>query len=152
MKNVGIDMKEKLDSKFNFLSNAIANLNLQFHNVSKGKGVVEEDSILGEPVRVRIPDLIHITDLGYTLTHTYTYHAANSPPRVDFPRFDGTNPRAWVINCNNYFKIIKNVAEDQMVLWLLCISKVEQPFGIIHFMLIMMMFHGLSLWRFCCRS
>lgn len=115
MKNVGIDMKEKLDSKFNFLSNAIANLNLQFHNVSKGKGVVEEDSILGEPVRVRIPDLIHITDLGYTLTHTYTYHAANSPPRVDFPRFDGTNPRAWVINCNNYFKIIKNVAEDQMV-------------------------------------
>lgn len=34
---------------------------------------------------------------------------------MNFPRFDGTNPRAWIINCNNYFKIVKNVAEDQKV-------------------------------------
>lgn len=36
-------------------------------------------------------------------------------PRVDFPKFDGTNPRDWMLKCNNYFKIIPNIPYSKRV-------------------------------------
>lgn len=32
---------------------------------------------------------------------------------MDFPRFDGTSPRAWIVKCNTYFKTGQNILKDQ---------------------------------------
>lgn len=41
---------------------------------------------------------------------------AHSPlPRIEFPRFDGTNPWAWILKCNNYFKLMLSVPDSQRV-------------------------------------
>lgn len=36
-------------------------------------------------------------------------------PCADFPRFDGSNPRAWILRCNSYFKVIPNIPETLKV-------------------------------------
>lgn len=36
-------------------------------------------------------------------------------PRVEFPRFDGTNPRIWMIKCASYFKLMPSVPDAQRV-------------------------------------
>lgn len=33
------------------------------------------------------------------------YHSFPRPPRVDFPLFDGDNPRAWRLKCEAYFQV-----------------------------------------------
>lgn len=41
---------------------------------------------------------------------------AHSPlPRLDFPRFDGSNPRAWILKCTSYFKLMPNIPDSQKV-------------------------------------
>lgn len=118
IESMGAEMKEHVNSKFDLLNTAISNMQLQFQNINKGKGVMEE-SILGEP-----PSHLKFEAEQYKPQSAYKYrshsenyhhHLSNSPPRVDFPIFDGTNPRAWIVKCNTYFKIVKNVDEDQKV-------------------------------------
>lgn len=36
-------------------------------------------------------------------------------PKVEFPHFDGDNPRAWIRKCNRYFQVISTIGEDQKV-------------------------------------
>ncbi|KAG8370608.1 hypothetical protein BUALT_Bualt13G0001100 [Buddleja alternifolia] len=36
----------------------------------------------------------------------------HSPSRLEFPRFDGDNPRAWIRKCNRYFQILSMIAEE----------------------------------------
>ncbi|KAK6150015.1 hypothetical protein DH2020_017540 [Rehmannia glutinosa] len=36
-------------------------------------------------------------------------------PRIDFARFDGSNPRSWILKCNGYFKLIPNIPDAQKV-------------------------------------
>lgn len=50
-------------------------------------------------------------------------------PKFDFPSFDGTNPRAWFLKCNHYFKMVRGLSdvdrvnmvcvnlEDKIALW-----------------------------------
>lgn len=37
------------------------------------------------------------------------------PPKVDFPKFDRTYPRAWILRCNAYFRMVPTVLENQKV-------------------------------------
>ncbi|KAG8385566.1 hypothetical protein BUALT_Bualt03G0058500 [Buddleja alternifolia] len=41
--------------------------------------------------------------------------ANHSLPRLEFPRFDGDNPRAWIKKCNRYFQILSTIAEEHKV-------------------------------------
>jgi len=51
-----------------------------------------------------IPDLsVHIANL-VPGSHSHTYHAG-STPKMDFPKFDGVNPRLWREQCEVYFEI-----------------------------------------------
>ncbi|KAK6118018.1 hypothetical protein DH2020_048243 [Rehmannia glutinosa] len=42
-------------------------------------------------------------------------HMISPLPKVDFPRFDGTHPRSWILKCNGYFKLIGNIPDTQKV-------------------------------------
>ncbi|XP_012857031.1 PREDICTED: uncharacterized protein LOC105976303 [Erythranthe guttata] len=39
----------------------------------------------------------------------------NPNPRLEFPRFDGTNPRSWLFKCQGYFQLVTNLTEKQKV-------------------------------------
>lgn len=45
---MGTEMKEHVNIKFDLLNIVISNMQLQFQNINKGEGAMEE-SILGEP-------------------------------------------------------------------------------------------------------
>lgn len=49
------------------------------------------------------------------MTDIYLHQSSNSPLKVGFPKFDGTQPRAWIFKCNTYFKIMQIVAEDRKI-------------------------------------
>ncbi|CAA0825197.1 Unknown protein, partial [Striga hermonthica] len=42
-------------------------------------------------------------------------HYMNPTSKIEFPRFDGSNPMAWILKCNGYFKFVPNVSETQKV-------------------------------------
>ncbi|XP_012848349.1 PREDICTED: uncharacterized protein LOC105968265 [Erythranthe guttata] len=36
-------------------------------------------------------------------------------PKIDFPRFDGSNPRTWLFKCQGYFQLVSNIPDTQKV-------------------------------------
>ncbi|KAK6127369.1 hypothetical protein DH2020_038880 [Rehmannia glutinosa] len=117
------EMQEQLpglNGKFDHLTNTLAAIQLQLLNPHKGKGPTEEESILGG----------HFSGSGSEGTH---FRNNNSPrnrmladaqgmqvitpiPKVDFPRFDGSFPRSWILKCNGYFKLVPNIPDAQKVI------------------------------------
>ncbi|CAA0811981.1 Unknown protein, partial [Striga hermonthica] len=37
-------------------------------------------------------------------------------PKVEFSRFDGNQPRSWILKCNSYFKLVPNIPDQQKVI------------------------------------
>ncbi|KAL0449609.1 UNVERIFIED_CONTAM: hypothetical protein Slati_1517300 [Sesamum latifolium] len=76
-------------------------------------------SILGEGpslIAERIPSSSHSPPHSYTdPVPTIPHNHLTNLARVDFPRFNGDEPRAWVRKCLRYFQIIYTVPEDQKV-------------------------------------
>ena len=35
----------------------------------------------------------------------------NAVSRLEFPRFDGTNPKSWVFKCHKYFSVVTDIPE-----------------------------------------
>lgn len=48
--------------------------------------------------------------------HTSSYSVNAASYRFDFPRFDGTYPRSWLLKALNYFKIMNIQDEDRVVI------------------------------------
>ncbi|KAG8374979.1 hypothetical protein BUALT_Bualt10G0051900 [Buddleja alternifolia] len=51
-------------------------------------------------------------------THsTSETHGSNytSFPKIEFPHFDGENPRPWILRSNRYFQVINTIPEEQKV-------------------------------------
>lgn len=48
-------------------------------------------------------------------TGTISNYIHSPLPRVDFPKFDGSNPRSWIIKCNSYFKLMSSIPDSQRV-------------------------------------
>ena len=60
--------------------------------------------ILGMP----LPRNIQGTPIGFALpVHPSEEIAPYNPPfpKIEFPKFDGTNPRLWWDNCERYFEV-----------------------------------------------
>lgn len=41
--------------------------------------------------------------------------AFNRIPGFEFPMFDGSNPKSWLLKCWNYFRVLKNIADGDKV-------------------------------------
>lgn len=56
------------------------------------------------------PNCSNSNQFGALLNHFSGRHPGDSfhSPKIEFPRFDGTNPRAWVRKCERYFQL-KNI-------------------------------------------
>lgn len=104
-------MKEMTDR----LAGNIFSIQTQLNQLQKGKGAEEDTAIQfrssdGDKYR---PPVFPKTRLGLEGSQQ-----GNTPlPKVDFPRFDGSNPRTWIIRCNGYFKMHPNISEDQKIVW-----------------------------------
>ncbi|KAG8376226.1 hypothetical protein BUALT_Bualt09G0041000 [Buddleja alternifolia] len=51
-------------------------------------------------------------------THsTSETHVSNYTPfpKIEFPHFDGENPRSWILRSNRYFQVINTISEEQKV-------------------------------------
>ncbi|KAK6119541.1 hypothetical protein DH2020_046708 [Rehmannia glutinosa] len=113
------DQMMGLNGKYEHLTNTLASIQLQLLNMNKGKGTADEESILGGPYPVT----------GSEGTYSRIQHSPRnrvgmeqqgmqviSPlPKIDFPKFDGSHPRSWILKCNGYFKLIPNIPDHQKV-------------------------------------
>ncbi|KAK6163811.1 hypothetical protein DH2020_000675 [Rehmannia glutinosa] len=119
---VTTDMQDQLmglNGKFEHLTNTLAAIRLQLLNINKGKGPMEEESILGGPYPW----------YGSESTNNRNQHSPrnrlqmdqqgiqmiNPMPRIEFPKFDRTQPRTWILKCNGYFKLVPNIPDTQKV-------------------------------------
>ncbi|KAH6797153.1 hypothetical protein C2S52_021707 [Perilla frutescens var. hirtella] len=84
---------------FEQLLNTLANMKLQLMNGSKGKGMTDDDPILGDPPPV----------------YGFGSQVISSLPKHEFPKFDGFHPRAWMLKCNEYFKVVPNIPDEQRI-------------------------------------
>lgn len=105
-----------MNSMLDNLANLIATLQLQLLNNSKGKGVGESESILGEPTPMYVAEAQHSQynpqNSGRMISESQEQHPL---PRVEFPSFDGSAPRKWILKCNGYFQIVPNLSHAQKI-------------------------------------
>lgn len=109
-----------VEGKFDHLTITLATIQLQLLNMTKMRSGGDGESVLGNP-----EFLMSGGDGGSGGSHhsfKYKLHneSGGSPmitplPKLEFPRFDGTHPRAWILKCQSYFKLIPNIPEQQKV-------------------------------------
>ncbi|KAK6136529.1 hypothetical protein DH2020_029725 [Rehmannia glutinosa] len=116
------DMTEQLNGingKYDHLTSTLAAIQLQLLNLHKGKGQLDEESILGAPYpgpatagnqtrTQQSPKRMQMEQQGV--------HMISPLPKLDFPRFDGTYPRSWILKCEGYFRLIPNIPDSQKVI------------------------------------
>lgn len=109
-------VNEKLDN----LTNLLATLQLQLLSKEKGKGVSKDESILGDPPPMYSMEGQHSQftppNNGRVLTERQPTRQVNhSLPKVDFPKFDGSSSRQWILRCNGYFQMYPNLSHAQKI-------------------------------------
>ncbi|KAG8376035.1 hypothetical protein BUALT_Bualt09G0021800 [Buddleja alternifolia] len=82
----------------------------QMHSYNKSK------SVLGEGLAMP-PEKGSSSTNPFPIApdHTPSPHHLSPFPRVEFPPFDGDNPRAWIRRTQRYFQVITNIPEEQKV-------------------------------------
>ncbi|KAK6153045.1 hypothetical protein DH2020_012684 [Rehmannia glutinosa] len=95
----------------------ITTINSELLNMGKGKGVLEEESILGRPCP---PSEGNNSRAPFSPRPRVQMEHQNmqiiSPiPKLDFPRFDGSQARSWILKCAGYFRLIPNIPDTQKV-------------------------------------
>uniref|UniRef100_A0A453EC58 Reverse transcriptase domain-containing protein n=2 Tax=Aegilops tauschii subsp. strangulata TaxID=200361 RepID=A0A453EC58_AEGTS len=76
-----------------------------------GRGVAHDlrGKSVGEIHSPRLPPATGPYDLlpygEQSFSGDWGYHRLPPPPRFDFPVFDGTNPKAWRLKCEAYFRV-----------------------------------------------
>ncbi|KAL8460174.1 hypothetical protein ACS0TY_031905 [Phlomoides rotata] len=82
--------------KLDHLTNTLASLQLQIMSDDRGKGQVDrESSLLGDPTYGSSSRNNNI----HRQIQEQTGQVVHSPlPRLDFPRFNGSNLRGWILN------------------------------------------------------
>ncbi|KAH6835280.1 hypothetical protein C2S53_014623 [Perilla frutescens var. hirtella] len=99
-------MTEKLDQ----LAKSIAALQVQLSNNFPRKGMRDEESILGPPPQNYVGEgsqsRTQYTNKAKALVEPYANQMFTPLPRVDFPKFDGINPRVWVLSYTSALNIV----------------------------------------------
>ncbi|KAK6120823.1 hypothetical protein DH2020_045428 [Rehmannia glutinosa] len=113
------DQMPGLSGKYEHLTNTLASIQLQLLNLSKNKSPMEEESILGGPYPSPTNEGSHMRLQQSPRTRSSIDQPGAqilSPlPRLEFPRFDGSHARAWILKCNSYFRLIPNIPNSQKV-------------------------------------
>ncbi|KAH6804575.1 hypothetical protein C2S51_032822 [Perilla frutescens var. frutescens] len=129
-------MQEGMMSKLENLSELVTSMQVQIQKDAKGKGHEDSESILGKPP-------INYMEGG---SQSRTYSIVGNRQlidnqggqiivplaKIDFPKFDGLQPRVWILRCNGYFKMILNLHDDQKIALATMNLKERLPLGISH--------------------
>lgn len=76
---MGFDSKlQGIESKFGNMVNTLASIQLQLSNMSKGKSIVEEGSILGDPLSVNMHGGTYSRSQSNTIEKWYAGKSDNS--------------------------------------------------------------------------
>ncbi|KAH6780602.1 hypothetical protein C2S52_011839 [Perilla frutescens var. hirtella] len=108
-----------VNSRFDNLANTLGSIQLQLSNLDKGKGTSMENSILGSPSFAGLSESNQTRPHQVIPSREWSDTSKHSPPhlpKLDFPRFDGDQPRAWILKCQSYFRMVPNVPDDQKVI------------------------------------
>ncbi|KAH6808284.1 hypothetical protein C2S51_029392 [Perilla frutescens var. frutescens] len=114
-----VDVQEMMMGKLEHLSNQLAAMQIQLLKEAKGNGQSECESILDSPPQ------IYKEDNSQTRTQNtmedkqlVENHAVQVLPllsKIDFPKFEGFQPRVWILRCNGYFKMMPNIPDEQKI-------------------------------------
>ncbi|KAL8496188.1 hypothetical protein ACS0TY_020047 [Phlomoides rotata] len=106
--------------KLDHLTNTLANLQLQIMSNDRGKGQIDresfllEDPIYGSSSRINTTHMQDSTRMRQI--QEQIGQVVHSPlPKLDFPRFDGSNLRGWILKCNSYFKLVPVSSDSHKV-------------------------------------
>ncbi|KAH6771725.1 hypothetical protein C2S51_010129 [Perilla frutescens var. frutescens] len=86
-------------TNFEDLRNTLAIMQLQLMNINKCKQIADDDSILGDPP----------PGIGFASQVT------NPFPNIEIPKFNRSNPRAWILRCSEYFKLMNNIPDNEKI-------------------------------------
>lgn len=111
------------DERFNNFTSSLNAIQVQMsHIVQKLNEPTRDQSIFGESPSVRRGEgPTHITatverQANRPNPHTNPLFQATLPsPRIDFPKFDGSNARDWVVKCMGYFELMPSTSDIQKV-------------------------------------
>ncbi|XP_026396241.1 uncharacterized protein LOC113290867 [Papaver somniferum] len=95
MDKINQDVSEMKD-QLNRVLLQLQNLNNKERNNGESNDSAREDNT--QPV-------------GHQLNENRSFNNYNRFPRLDFPRFDGTNPKGWIQKCNRFF-LLHNIREE----------------------------------------
>ncbi|KAH6809268.1 hypothetical protein C2S51_027051 [Perilla frutescens var. frutescens] len=114
------DQFKGVNSKYDNLTNALNTIQQQLSNLTRGKGV-QKESILGAPPNTVIADSgFPINYVPYSGSRAMVDHKQSQVihhiPKIEFPRFDGTQPRSWILKCNQYFQLVDNVPDSHRMI------------------------------------
>ncbi|KAK6163034.1 hypothetical protein DH2020_002875 [Rehmannia glutinosa] len=119
---MSVEMQDQLtgiNGKYEHLTNTLAAIQLQLLNLNKNKGHGDEESILGEPYPASgsepITSRYNTSPRPRMQLEHQGMHVINPIPKIEFPRFDGSHPRSWILKCKGYFKLIPNIPDSHKV-------------------------------------
>ncbi|KAH6792935.1 hypothetical protein C2S52_003412 [Perilla frutescens var. hirtella] len=94
-------MNANMQGKFEYLTKLLAEMRLEMFKKSKGKDPVAGESILGKPLPSAGLESVNYqrqtTARPMAIMDPPNSQIINPLPKVDFPKFDGSLPRSWII-------------------------------------------------------
>ncbi|KAH6807220.1 hypothetical protein C2S51_028328 [Perilla frutescens var. frutescens] len=100
-----------ISTNFERLSNILDAMQLQLMSGGKSKNIADDDPTLGDPP----PILGFGSNMNTILTDSCSVQVNNPLPKLEFPKFNGFHPRAWMLKCNEYFKLVPNISDEQKI-------------------------------------
>ncbi|XP_057803459.1 uncharacterized protein LOC131018771 [Salvia miltiorrhiza] len=119
MKELIAGLDQKVDAKYDQLSNIMGDIRRQLQAIGPNKE--SSGSILGpSPGSIR-KEGNHARNTAFTskirsdYSSPSSFNSGNTVHRIDFPKFNGTNPRGWILKCNTYFKLTAAMPDENMI-------------------------------------
>ncbi|KAH6811646.1 hypothetical protein C2S51_025408 [Perilla frutescens var. frutescens] len=108
---------EGINEKLDHLIKTATALQLQLLNREPKKGIGDEEYILGElPQGEGSQPRTQFLAKGKAIIESSENQVYTHVPRVDFPKFDGSKPRSWMLKCDEYFKLVPDTPDEQRII------------------------------------
>ncbi|KAG8369142.1 hypothetical protein BUALT_Bualt15G0120600 [Buddleja alternifolia] len=105
-------MKASIDNNHKILQQQLQNIVEQMQTYKRNKYVLGD----GLQDNFECGSTSHHPNPPHSPTDTsFSQGNNNLLLRIEFPRFEGDNPRNWITKCNRYFQIISTIPEEQKV-------------------------------------
>ncbi|XP_057770821.1 uncharacterized protein LOC130990618 [Salvia miltiorrhiza] len=119
MKELIAGIDQKVYAKYDQLSTILGDIKMQLQFMAQNKEGT--GSILGPtPGSVRkegnpTRNTAFTSKVRSDYSSQHSFNSGNSVHRIDFPKFNGTNPRGWILKCNTYFKLTAAMSDENMI-------------------------------------